>query len=355
VIDLGPADTDVRRALAAAVVAAGLEPLSGDGVEDALGGEAVDRDALELAAELELAKDKFGELDCAAASAHALTAIGVCAARQASGLPVPELPRALEYVLACADQSGDTDLAITVATWSRGLGTDSDLVRKYPEVDTISNAGALEIDVAPELPSAAIWVDFRPHVGTHATLAPGLHVIAAGAGARRGVVSGRPIAGQNTIAIAMPDRGGKWAAVASRVASWRGKMPLPSELAWVLDRVQARAALVRHGDVVEAWGRAGRSEPPRRLGGDDGLRTLAEADRAAALVADRVQAWSSHAPDPDQPLLVETPRDRATRGGKEPTQWWVYATIGGALLAGLVVIYAHDRTGDTQRVELHYP
>jgi hypothetical protein len=33
----------------------------------------------------------------------------------------------------------------------------------------------------------------------------------------------------------------------------------------------------------------------------------------------------------------------------------VYATIGGALLAGAIVIYSHDASSQTQRVELHYP
>jgi len=60
--------------------------------------------------------------------------------------------------------------------------------------------------------------------------------------------------------------------VAARVASWHGAMPSAQELAWVLGKVHARVALIRHGGMVEAWGQAGRAEPPHRLGGDDGLR-----------------------------------------------------------------------------------
>ncbi|MBA3541712.1 MAG: hypothetical protein H0T79_19010, partial [Deltaproteobacteria bacterium] len=45
VIDLGPADGGVvRQRLAAAIVAARLAPVIGDGVEDALAGDSVDRD-----------------------------------------------------------------------------------------------------------------------------------------------------------------------------------------------------------------------------------------------------------------------------------------------------------------------
>jgi hypothetical protein len=95
-----------------------------------------------------------------------------------------------------------------------------------------------------------------------------------------------------------------------------------------------------------------------RLGGDAGVRPLAEVDKLAGLIADHVQTWNDHAPDPDRPLVVEDVRIRAAKKvaeGQEPTKWWVYATIGGALLAGAVVIYAHESASDTQRVELHYP
>ena len=146
-----------------------------------------------------------------------------------------------------------------------------------------------------------------------------------------------------------------------RVAAWHGKLPRASELAWALREVDARVALVRHGDTVEAWGRAGDGEALRRLGNDDGTRKLDEANALVALIADRVQTWSDRAPDPDQPLLVETADDRRARGlrvkgeGEEPTRWWVYATIAGAVLAGALVIYSHDQADDTQRVELKYP
>ena len=123
----------------------------------------------------------------------------------------------------------------------------------------------------------------------------------------------------------------------------------------MLARVHARVALVRRGDSVEAWGRTGLAEKPHRLGGDDAAAPLAEAERVLVLVIERVKAWDDRAPDPDRPLLVEDPRDRAGRRREEPTRWWVYAAIAGAIGASAAVVLIHDAGSDRQRVELHYP
>jgi hypothetical protein len=359
VIDLGPG----RQAMASAIVDAGFSPVIDDGVDDALAGIAVDRDALDLAAALEAAKRAFGELQCKDATASAIRAVGLASARQAAGLDAPELVRAWTYVLLCADRGNDVDAAIAAATRVRVLGGSPEvpdaLIARYPEVDAIAGRDVVEIEIQAEVAGAAIWVDGAA-VGTSPArlLVPaGSHVIAAAAGARRGFVTGTVVKSQPVVAIPMADVAGRWAHVAARVASWHGQVPAPAELAWVLGKVHARVALIRHGDVVEAWGRPGLAEPPRRLGGDDGTQTVAEVGRLLALVADRVHGWNDHSPDPDQPLLVESLQDRAHRLGHtdEPTRWWVYATIAGAIAAGAIVIYAHDSASDTQRVELHYP
>src|SRR5712664_3406446 len=86
VVDLGPADDGAaRRQLATAIVAGGLEPVIGDGVEDALAGIAVDRDGVQLAAALAVAGRAFGELDCKRATRAALDAVAIAAAREAAG------------------------------------------------------------------------------------------------------------------------------------------------------------------------------------------------------------------------------------------------------------------------------
>lgn len=365
-IDLGP-DDGARQKLAAAVVAGGLEPVIGDGVEDALAGIHADRDGVTLAAALAEAKDKFGALACPEAIAAAQTAISIGAARQAAGLAVPELPRAWTYVLLCADRTNDANTAFAAAAAIRSLGgapeADAKLLAKYPEIDALSNREVMEVEIKADTDGAAVWVDFKL-VGKSPlklALATGPHIMAAAAGTKRGTVTGTVIRKQPLVQIPLQDQASKWSSLASRIASWHGKVPKPKELAWALREVDARVALVRHGDTVEAWGHAGEGEPVRRLGNDDGMRKLDEAPALIALVADRSQTWADRAPDPDQPLLTETPEERKARGQlkkgeeEEPTRWWVYATIAGAVLAGAIVIYAHDQADDTQRVELKYP
>jgi hypothetical protein len=366
VIDLGP-DDGTRQKLAAAIVAGGLEPVIGDGVEDALAGINEDRDQLALAAALAEAKDKFGALACPEATAAAQNAIAIGAARQAAGIAVPELPRAWAYVLLCADRNNDAKSAVLAASAIRTLGGSSDvdakLLAKYPDIDALSNRDVMELEIKVDVDNADVFVDFRK-VGKaplKIPLATGQHVIAAAAGTRRGTLTGTVIRKQPTVTVTTQDQAGTWSSLAARVASWHGKVPRPKELDWALREVNARVALVRHGNTVEAWGHAGEGEPLRRLGNDDGLRTLDEAPALVALVADRVQTWSDRAPDPDQPLLVETPEERRARGltrkgeEDEPTKWWVYASIAGAVLAGAVIIYAHDQPDDRQRVELTNP
>src|SRR5215510_8625091 len=54
--------TDIPQQLAAAIAAAGFEPVTGDGVEDALAGRDVERDAVTLSAEIATAERAFGAL-----------------------------------------------------------------------------------------------------------------------------------------------------------------------------------------------------------------------------------------------------------------------------------------------------
>ncbi|MBL9020484.1 MAG: hypothetical protein JNL83_40240, partial [Myxococcales bacterium] len=318
VIELGPADSGAaRRAIAGAAVSAGLEVAAGDGLEDALAGEVIEKDAVLLAAALAEAQRAFGALDCAAAATAARTAIGLGAARQAAGLAVPELPRAWTYVLECADRTNDTaaalhaaamlraviaaDAAGTTASSTRGGG--SDLLAKYPDVDTTLDRDQYALEITTDVPGAEVWIDFR-RAGTSPVktfLGAGEHVIAAARGTRRGWAAGTAQKAQKTLAVPLTDHASPHAALAAKIAAWKGS---PAEIAAVLEATNARVALIRTGDNVEVWGRSGKAEVPRRLGGEDGVGTLAEAPRLAALIADRAQTWNDRAPDPDQPLLV---------------------------------------------------
>jgi hypothetical protein len=366
IFDLGPADDGhARQKLGALVVAAGMERVSDDGLDDALAGISRDTDEATIAVEMSQAKQAFGELDCAAATTAARQAIGELAARQAAGLPVPELPRAWAYVLLCADRANDTGAALIAASRIRMLGgspeVPANVMTKYPDVDAVADRDVFEVEISADVPGAALWVDFQPEGTAPAklVLAAGEHVIAAASGTRRGFIAGTAVRKQKQVVIPMRDVAGKHADIAARVAGWHGKMPPPAELGAVLSEIHARVAFARHGDTVEVWGHAGLGEPLRRLGGDqDGVRSMNEADRAVALAVDRVRTWNDRAPDPDQPLLVESADERAHRRGDEvekPTKWWVYAIIGGAVVGAAAIVYAKDSASDTQRVELHYP
>ncbi len=360
ILDLGPSDAGAARAqIAKAVSAAKLVNLAGDGIEDALAGQGAERDTLLLADAMTEAKHAFGELDCTAATAAAQTAARIAAARQAGGLAVPELPRAWAYVLLCADRAGLVDRAMLAASRLRAAGgspdVPADILARYPDVDVMGGHELIDLDIASDV-GAAVWIDHQRAgiAPLHVVLPAGAHVIAVARATKRAAQVVDVGRGTSTITIATEETTATWSAVARRVASWHGKVPAPQELAWVLTRVAARVAIVRYGQTIEVWGQVGKSELPHRMGAEDGVGTLGDAPRLAGLIVDRVQAWNDHAPDPDQPLLVDAgPRD-ASRAD-EPTKWWVYATILGAIAAGGIAVYAHDSAKDTQHIELHYP
>jgi hypothetical protein len=369
VIDLGGETkqsgfTDVRRKLEAAIVAAGFLPLAGDGVDDALSGRDTDRDAMPLEAAIADAQRAFGELRCRDVTAPARQAIGILAARQAAGRAVPELARAWSLLLLCADRENQIDAALAAANQLHALGGSPDVPAavwaKYPIVDAIADRELVKLEIETEVPGAAVWIDFRKAGVSplRVELPAGEHVIAAAAGNKRGWAAGTAVASQKSLRVPMSEAAGPWSDVAQRVARWNGKLAAPPELGWVLARVRARVAIVRHGDTIEAWGRAGLAEPPHLLGGDDGTGPISDIQRILGVVTERVTAWTQHAPDPDRPLLVEERAPRANRKGeddKRKTKWWVYAAIGAAAAVGLTVIYFHDSANDRQRVELQYP
>jgi hypothetical protein len=364
VIDLGPDDQGAtRRKLAAAVVDGGLEAVVGDGIEDALAGIGAERDATTLANALADAQRAFGALDCKTAIASGMQAVGIAAARQAAGLPVPEATRAWTYVLLCAERSGDPDTALYAATNLRALGGSThvphDVWARYPDVDTVVDPEMISVEIVADVPGAVVYVDFV-RAGTSplkTTLRAGRHVIAAASKTKRGWAAGTAVKTQPTVTVAMYDQTGPNAVLAQRIAGWKGMLPAPAELGLAFDEARVRVALVRKGDRLEAWGRIGRTEAPRRLGGDDGVGTVADADRLIALAKDRVGVWNDRAPDPDVPLLVEDPKTRKRDSGRtdEPTKWWVYGALLGAIAVSATALYIYDSADDVQRVELHVP
>lgn len=359
----GSGFADVRHRLQTAIVAAGFLPVTGDGLDDALAGRDTDRDAFPLTAAIADAQRAFGELRCKDVTAPARQAIGLLAARQAAERPVPELARAWSLLLLCADRENQIDAALAAANQLRALGGSPDVPAavwaKYPEIDAVTDREFVQIDIDTDVPGAAIWIDFRKAGVSplRIELPAGEHVLAASAGSKRGWAAGTAVASQKSVRVPLSDAAGPWSDVAQHVARWNGKLPAPPELGWLLARVRARVAIVRHGETIEAWGRAGLAEPPHLLGGDDGTGPISDIERVLGVVTERVRAWTQHAPDPDRPLLVEErgPRGERKDEGVKQTKWWVYAAIAGAAALGVTFIYAHDSASDRQRVELRYP
>src|SRR5262249_26286338 len=205
----GRGSLDIPQQLPTAIVAARVPPVIGGGVDEALAGRDVERDAAALAAAIADAEHAFGALACGDVIPAARQAIGIAAARQAAGRPVPELPRAWAYVLLCADRDGQLDVAQQAADQLRALGGWPDVPpavwAKYPAVDAIAGRDLIELDIDAGEPGAAIWIDFRP-AGTspvHVVVPAGEHVIAAAAGTRRGWAAGTAVRTQKAVHVPM--------------------------------------------------------------------------------------------------------------------------------------------------------
>ena len=364
-IDLGPAAADVRKDLLAAIVKAGFDAVIGGGVEDALAGIDVDKDAVLAAQALAEAQRAFGALDCAAAIKASDSAIAILAMRQAAGIAVPDLPRALTYVLLCKDKAADVDGAMVAAARLRAVGgskdVPADLWKKYPAVDTVLDHELVPLEIDADVKGANVFIDLVPRgkAPLKVQLPAGEHLIAVAVGARRGWAAGHTDPKQTKLTIPTTDRAGEASPLAARIAALKGDKPAPDDVAFVMGETGARVVLIRSGDSVEAWGRVGRAEPPRLLGGEDGVAKVSDprdVDRLLLLVKDRVQGWNDRAPDPDQPLLTEenTADDRFSRKEK-PAKWWVYAALAGAVVGAATILYINDSGSDRQRVELKFP
>ena len=364
VIDLGPASADVRKDLLGAIVKAGFEAVVGGGVEDALAGINVDKDAVAAAAALAEAQRAFGALDCAAAIKASDSAIAILAMRQAAGIAVPDLPRALTYVLLCKDKAGDVDGAMVAAARLRAAGGSKDvpaeLWKKYPAVDTVLDHELVALEIEADVADATVFIDLVPRgkAPLEVQLPAGEHLIAVAAGTRRGWAAGHTDPKQTKLTIPTTDRAGEASPIAARIAALQGDKPKPEDVAFVMGETGARVVLIRSGDSVEAWGRIGRSETAHLLGGEDGVAKVSDArdvDRLLLLVKDRVQGWNDRAPDPDQPLLTEQNTDERFSKKDKSAKWWVYAALAGAVVGAATILYVNDSGSDRQRVELKFP
>ena len=278
--------------LADAVVAAGLEPVLGDGVEDALAGvDASIATRRSSRRRSPMREHAFGALDVQRRDRRPRRPRSRSGPRaRPPGLAVPELPRAWTYVLLCADRDGRRDAArCSRPTRLRALGgspdVDATLLARYPEVDAVDRiASSSSSTSSAEVAGADRVRRLRASASAAArSCSPaGEHVIAAAAGARRGYVAGHggavAAAGRRSRCRIRP---AAMARVAARVASWNGQMPSPDRARRGAD---ARARARRAGAPRRHASRRGATPgSPSRCAGSAATtasRPLGDADRA---------------------------------------------------------------------------
>lgn len=352
VIDLrGDEGAAARAQLELTLRAAELQVIGGDlGV--ALIGQ--DRDEAAALAALAEAQDGFGSLDCGRARPSAERAALLLTARIAAGFDErARVGKAWAYVALCAERDGDRSSASFAVDRLRALGQDggallpADAWARYPEIDAAIDRDIVEITVTGPAGSSA-WIDDRAigAVPAKAYVSAGKHVVAvAGADGRGALLTtamGQPLS--ILVEYTGVDRG---LGVLEVVRGWRVKKAVDvASLAPVMTRAKVELAVVIEPDgQLALW-----QQLP------DGLRVVARGE-AAAIATSAHDAWAAaheRAPVDDEPLLREEDVPSAKDGEKAPARWWVYAAIGGAIVAGAVVIYAIDAGEDRQRFELRF-
>ena len=325
-------------------------------------------DALALATAMARAQQKFGALDCkgtitaveesaAARSRRARPArLAGAGARRARG----------RTLCSCADRIGDIDLALRaasrlrVARWLAGRvrGSAREVSRGRRELGDRRDRGRCRRRDS----GATLWLDFvSDRQGAAAPRARARRSRDRGGGSARGAAisaAGRSRSSRSCSSRCRIRRR-RSRRSQSTVASWKGALPSPEALADVLDKVHARAALIRHGDVVEVWGHAGKNEPLRRLGGEDGTRSVADADRAARADRgsrrglERARAGSGSAA-----ARRGSPRPRhrrSTRSAVAPRRGGCTRRSARPCSPARSRCTLHEQDTNTQEIRLHYP
>ena len=354
VIDLrADIDDAARAALVGALRDAELVPVGGDlGV--ALIGR--DRDQAMAIRVLAEAQDGFGQLDCGRARPLAEHAAQVLTARTAAGLDErARLTRAWTYVALCAERDGDRSMARFAVERLRGLGDaagalPTDVWSRYPEIDAATDRDIVELTVTGPAGTTA-WVDGRAIGATPATafVAAGKHVVAVADGRTRAATIATALGQPLTVDLqADPVALQGEHAIADTVRGWQTAGATdPTALASLMLAARVELAVVIGSNGATTLWQVRKREPVAivvAIGAGAALATAAQA--AWAVAHDR-------APEAGVELLREG--DLAgDQADKEPTRWWVYAAIGGAIAVGAAVIYAADAGDDRQRFELRF-
>lgn len=291
------------------------------------------------------------------------------------------LKTALRFQLLCADQAGRVDDAMYLAERLRGarqlVGTapdddvlDRTLLARYPALDAATDRDIVPLSISVDDPShanAEIWIDMqRRGTAPLATyVAVGHHLIAA-------VHNGQAVAVDYTVesrtaAVQLPLRTTAPVApatvtlpadITAHLQQWRNGKATASQqqlvVAAVAAAMHAKRVLVFDGPASTAWHPIGATDGQLTFTavGATHVRTMDE----LATFADRANGSNAklRAPVPDQPLLLDNALPKRDASEGEPTKWWVYASVLGAVAAGAAIIYAQDASTDRQTIQVRW-
>lgn len=325
----------------------------------------------------------FGKLDCTAADVageHAVLALSsLLAARQDVTAP---LQQAHVYQLLCAHNRGDSDRAMWVRTKLEQLGVFqapfgvSALVwNLYPPLDATANANIVEATITSAPEGAQVWLNHRSigpaPIKVH--INQGTHIVAVAADNRHSARVFDVRKDGQAIQVTLPasEPVSRYLALSERILKWQGQTrpPTGTDIGKVLRSLDVRFGLIlpatpprssantgatapAKAQNVEIWA-LGPGEPEARL---IGVETVLRVKDVVLSIRERAHRWDRTGPDPNIPLLRESPNVRTGKDTKtKKHKWWVYATIIGAVALGTTVYLANDLAEDRQRIELTWP
>ncbi len=349
-------------------------------------GRAATASATELDQAMAQAQQAMAALACNEVAIHAARATALALADVLRGANHgPALKTALRYQLLCADQTGRVDDAMYLAERLRaarhlvGAAADDDtldrtLLARYPALDAATDREIVPLTITVDDTSQAnteIWIDMqRRGIAPLATfVSVGHHMVAA-------VRNGQAVAVDyriepRTAAVQLPLS--KAAPIGGTLAPGQGNLPAPAAallLQWrngnataeqqqlvvaaVAAAMNAKRVLVFDGPASTAWHPIGATDGQVTFiaVGATHVRTTDE----LTTLADRASGSNAklRAPAPDQPLLLDSALPKRDASDGEPTKWWVYASVLGAVAAGAAIIYAQDASTDHQTIQVRW-
>jgi hypothetical protein len=278
------------------------------------------------------------------------------------------LRQAYVYELLCADQAGEAGAAQTAAARLRRLrapdppdGVSDQVWARYPAIDATGGVAQAPLLVTSTPDGAVVWIDHAPAGRTPLTayVDEGVHLVAAAAGGatRAASVDVKGAAGAQAAHVAFtlvqPPQA-RWADVAARVRAWRSGAShvTAAALGKLLLRAGVRFAVVI-GDrgQLEVWERSKKGTTAVDLGAAHGVLEI------GALVDEAEKRGAGPGIDPDQPLLVENPAGpggKKKESGPSRQEWWVYASVVGAIVIAAGAVAANDLADDHQKIQIRF-